>query len=1042
MTLKFIYVSIIIILYKNVAYNLFIYLFIFFLSIGAGAISSGESNDDADADVTIDDDEEEEEEEEEAIQEEKNSSKKDKQFPFNKKVRRRTNTLIPDFPQDPHICPNLDIPSGKKFIYQKHWNAIRHHYFEGRVQRMYNIRWKIDSIESEPPNWEEILSIIYRRQKFKFKINISNSLLLQNRKNGVLEFYHSSLNNNALFDCNFLIENEEDFIDLVQRLKSFDHIQAAYMQRPSTEWDVIEILSSSLYVYPIAPFPLGCPQPDIPEHIKNNLYIHTLTKNNYKNFDDYLCFFRCVSLTEANSNPKNIEIKTRKNFAKYIAANPNMSIPFRGVTLEELDKLEEIYNLQIFVYEYDNDNDNDDDDDDDDDNDDDEDIGDDNDDVENIDSRPPMLIIRKSKANYSNILNLLKVEQHFCFITNVNAASRSFSCKKCKTLFFRHHLLIEHACSGGGQKQYYPGGVYSPTQSIIERLRENGLDIPPNYVFPFRITYDFESYFKEVDEQVGGKTRILNKHVPLSVSIASNVPGFEAPVCFITNSNEQELIDRFINYLETISFHSFQILKKQFAHIYDELDARCMLLDYETDQNNPNQPNVHYENPSLLVNVLNKYLSVIPVIGFNSSCYDLNCIKRFLFKKLLESPYAQTKKKKEKTKDEMEDVTIGNSIDYILKAGNSFKAIATTKFIFLDIKFYLAPGYSYAQYLSAYKIEETKGFFPYEYMTNIDRLKERSLPPHEAFYSKLKNSNITKEEYDYCQKIFKEQNMHTLRDFLIWYNNKDVVPFLKAIEKQSKFYQSLGLDIFKDGIGIPSLTLKYLFSTIPEQTYFSLFSPKNKHIVDLFRQNLVGGPSIIYNRYHEAGITRLRNENGKLVGSIVGYDANALYLGCIANEMPTRTPTIYTAPDWKPSCVNFFTLSQQYLSYMEHLHKVKIISKFRSKERRIGGRLVDGYCPTKNTVYQFHGCYHHGHRDCIKLKNHPTQFNTLRNKSFDDLYTDTINFSKKLREEVGVTLYEMWECEWEQEKRSDKKLQEFLETHFSHSKKNNLLWSY
>ena len=54
--------------------------------------------------------------------------------------------------------------------------------------------------------------------------------------------------------------------------------------------------------------------------------------------------------------------------------------------------------------------------------------------------------------------------------------------------------------------------------------------------------------------------------------------------------------------------------------------------------------------------------------------------------------------------------------------------------------------------------------------------------------------------------------MTTFRDFLVWYNNLDVVPFLEAIDKMSNFWQERNIDIFKDGVSVPGLTMKYLFS--------------------------------------------------------------------------------------------------------------------------------------------------------------------------------------------------------------------------------------
>ncbi len=43
---------------------------------------------------------------------------------------------------------------------------------------------------------------------------------------------------------------------------------------------------------------------------------------------------------------------------------------------------------------------------------------------------------------------------------------------------------------------------------------------------------------------------------------------------------------------------------------------------------------------------------------------------------------------------------------------------------------------------------------------------------------------------------------------------------------------------------------------------------------------------VLFNRYHEANKTRIRNGD-KLSKIIIGYDANALYLWAIAQEMPT-----------------------------------------------------------------------------------------------------------------------------------------------------------
>ena len=110
----------------------------------------------------------------------------------------------------------------------------------------------------------------------------------------------------------------------------------------------------------------------------------------------------------------------------------------------------------------------------------------------------------------------------------------------------------------------------------------------------------------------------------------------------------------------------------------------------------------------------------------------------------------------------------------------------------------------------------------------------------------------------------------------------------------SQFWQERKIDMFKDDISVPGLTLEYLFSFLGYQTYFSLFDQANSNLYCLTKDN-TGGPSIIFHRYHEAGNTKIREaEKGqaaKLCEKIMGYDANALYLWALTQDMPTGSYT-------------------------------------------------------------------------------------------------------------------------------------------------------
>ena len=47
--------------------------------------------------------------------------------------------------------------------------------------------------------------------------------------------------------------------------------------------------------------------------------------------------------------------------------------------------------------------------------------------------------------------------------------------------------------------------------------------------------------------------------------------------------------------------------------------------------------------------------------------------------------------------------------------------------------------------------------------------------------------------------------MKTFRDFLRWYNNKDVVPTLQAMKKMMEFYHDQKIDMLKLGCTVPNL---------------------------------------------------------------------------------------------------------------------------------------------------------------------------------------------------------------------------------------------
>ena len=246
---------------------------------------------------------------------------------------------------------------------------------------------------------------------------------------------------------------------------------------------------------------------------------------------------------------------------------------------------------------------------------------------------------------------------------------------------------------------------------------------------------------------------------PLSVGIAANVLDFEEGICFVTNRREAKLIQKMLDYLEKVLDAAYQLIKVKFKYVFEAL-ATC--------------ENVRKEK---LTKEFEYYCRKLIVIGCISSSYDLNLIKPVIIQQLLEK------------------------IEFVINKANNYLCIKTKKLRFLDIKHYLIPGFSYWKFLIANGNDLQKFYFLYEFITDVEKLQS-GMPDHQAFYSSLTKSNISKEEYEFVKKTWIEKGWSTLKDMLIYYNLLDCVPFVTAVGNLLVPYRQRNLDIFKTAFSI------------------------------------------------------------------------------------------------------------------------------------------------------------------------------------------------------------------------------------------------
>ena len=386
--------------------------------------------------------------------------------------------------------------------------------------------------------------------------------------------------------------------------------------------------------------------------------------------------------------------------------------------------------------------------------------------------------------------------------------------------------------------------------------------------------FDFESIcVKEDSYKQTETTTWIGKHVPISVSISSNL--IPEPI-FLCNANHH-LISSFITALEGLATRSKTQMKLNFIEVETAIKTKlCAVLEQLNQRRNPVSISVddcivEEEEKDISTQFLQmqknqlidlqehfeRYCNVLPVFGFNIAKYDINLIKSYLLPILV-------------NEQDIEPT--------VIKKANQFVSFKFGDIQLLDIMNFLGGATNLDSFLKAYKTKETKGFFPYEWFDCPEKMNNKELPPYDSFFSILRNSNplekdyndfqnlvnsglsteqaVAKlrmdripptgtENYSYLQSVW-ENNMENFSDFPKWYNNKDVVPTLEAMQKMIEFYHNKGIDMLKLGCTLPYLANICLHKSTDSKFY--PFTESDKDLLEKTREDMVGGPSIVFTR--------------------------------------------------------------------------------------------------------------------------------------------------------------------------------------------------
>lgn len=192
-----------------------------------------------------------------------------------------------------------------------------------------------------------------------------------------------------------------------------------------------------------------------------------------------------------------------------------------------------------------------------------------------------------------------------------------------------------------------------------------------------------------------------------------------------------------------------------------------------------------------------------------------------------------------------------------------------------------------------------KGVYPYEWAKSVLQLEQkRKWPKHKHFYSTLKQSNITQEEYEHGKRVFKEFQCKNMLDYCHLYCRLDTILLLEIMcQFREDVFSEFGLDCTKY-ISAPQLAFDSMLKGLDEPIYLMT----DPNMILMCEQNVRGGVAFVGERHVKCrGLEKeigkhfpnetvderfQRIDNKKCTDLLAMFDAVALYSYCQTLYLP------------------------------------------------------------------------------------------------------------------------------------------------------------
>ena len=392
-----------------------------------------------------------------------------------------------------------------KQVYEANEPLILENHEETSVISSYNVPLNNDFTI---PQLMEHAQRIYDRQGNAFRLNLEFGLILRQTETGEYRYFRP-YSNESLFQRPVYVSRRRDLNRLKLRLQSFNVTDYILRQRPDTKWKPY-LVTNVRFVLCNINYPLGHAGFQLPDYIKQSKSIIALNKRpNGVAYKDHLCIFRCLAVHRGHLRD-HLETYAKTLFGRWVLFSKELyrdviedAATFQGLPIDQIAYFEKCFEVNVNIFQL-------------------------RDDV-------VALSVYKSLCRHKDSMHLNMFGHHLSYITNLPAYAQKYACGTCDRHFKRHGNMQRHQKICTGQTKYvFRGGFYSNPKTVFDRLEEQGIIISETLrLFQWFIVYDFEAMLVPIRESNSEKLTWTQKHVPISVSICSNVDGFTDPHCIV-----------------------------------------------------------------------------------------------------------------------------------------------------------------------------------------------------------------------------------------------------------------------------------------------------------------------------------------------------------------------------------------------------------------------------------------------------------------------------------------------------------------------------